>query len=161
MLFRSADVNQYVVSTSFGTQIFPGDMMVVTSSQGFIVPYTSGAGFIIGVAAGGTSAASLSSAVRIPIYDNPDQVFVVQLTTLTSTLVGLGTNIATSVAGSTAINRSAMMVGSVAPVIGSTAPLRCIGVHPIENIDGTTGVPANSKVLVRITQHALSGQLTT
>lgn len=146
-----ATIGMYVVSTSYGTQIFPGDMLIMTSSQGFVKVYTSGDAQILGAAADGCPA-SLTSATRIPVYNSPEQVYVAQLSTAIAAgtgHIGLAIGIVTSASGSTTTNRSKQMVGATAPLISSTAPLRIVGVHPIEGIDGSTGIPANSKVLVK------------
>lgn len=150
-------IGQYVVSTSFGSQVFVGDMMCMTSSSGFVTVYTSGAATPIGAAAEGCPA-SLTSATRIAVYNAPDQVYVVQQSTAsTVTGIGLGIGIVTSASGSTVTGRSKQMCGVVAPTVSTTNPLRVVGVHPIEGIDGTTGVPANAKLLVRLAVQPYAG----
>ena len=149
----------YTVSTSFGSAILPGDAVVVTSSQGFLIAYTSGAATVVGVAAGSV-AASLSSAARIPVYADPDQIYVVQLSTAVAAgtgLVGMGIGITTtSTQVLTTPIRSRMMAGVTAPSLLSTQALKVVGIHPIENIDGSTGTPANSKLLVKFNLHNLA-----
>jgi hypothetical protein len=150
----------YTVSTSFGSQIFPGDVLIVTTSAGFLTLFTTGKETqVIGVAAAGCPA-SLTSATKIPVYNSPEQVFVALKSTAEATgAIGLYTNVLTSVSGSTTRNRSAMMIGSAsAPSITTTGGcIKIVGIHPIETEDGTTGLPANRKVLVRFGIHALTG----
>lgn len=147
-------VQQYVVSTSFGTAVLPGDVVSVTSSQGFMIVYTSGDGNVIGVSAQ-LIPASLSSARRCSVYSDPDGVFVTQLSTAVAAgtgLVGMGIGITTT-STSIGVDRSRMMAGATAPIVSTTAALRVLGIHPIEGIDGSTGTPANSKLLVKFNRH--------
>ena len=163
MTEASGQIGLYTVSTSFGTAILPGDAVVMTSSAGFLVLYTSGA-TPIGVAAE-NAVASLSSAKRIGVYHDPDQVFVIQHSSA-STPPGIGGVVGiTTTSTSIGVTRSRMMAGVVAPVFGnaavSTGALRIVGVHPIELIDGSTGIPANTKLLVKFNLHSFGNQLTT
>ena len=160
-----AQISMYTVSTSFGSAILPGDAVVMTSSAGFLILYTSGA-TPVGVAAE-SAAASLSSAKRIGVYADPDQAFVVQLSTA-QTMSGIGGNIGITTTSTQVLTtpiRSRMMRGVVAPVFGnaavSTGALRIMAIHPIEGIDGSTGVPANSKLIVKFNLHSFGNQLTT
>lgn len=155
----------YTVSTSFGSAILPGDAVVMTSSAGFLTLYTSGA-TPVGVAAESIPA-SLSSARRCLVYADPDQTFVVQLSTAQAA-AGIGGNIGITTTSTQVLStpiRSRMMAGVVAPVFGnaavSTGALRIMGIHPIEGIDGSTGLPANTKLIVKFNLHSYGNQLTT
>lgn len=147
------------MSTSFTSQIFPGDILTVTSSAGFVQVYTSGtANPVIGVAAGGC-AASLTSATKIPVYNSPEQIYVALKSTAEATgLVGMFTNVLTSQAGSTTRNRSGQMVGGAPSLSSTSGILKVVAINPIETEDGSTGLPANRKVNVRIGIHAFTGQ---
>lgn len=154
-----APVGLYTVSTSFGSQIFPGDVLTVTSSAGFVIVYTSAsANPVVGVAAAGC-AAVLTSATKIGVYNSPEQIYVALKSTAEVTgLVGLFTNVLTSVAGNTTRNRSSMMVGGAPSLSSTSGILKVVAINPIETEDGTTGLPANRKVNVRIGIHAFTGQ---
>ena len=159
-----AQILNFTVSTSFGTAILPGDVVIVTSSAGFLNVFTSGA-IPVGVCAE-LVPASLSSAKRVGVYADPDQAFVVQMSTATAaSVVGSGLGITTT-STSVGVNRSRMMAGVVAPTAfgnqaASTSTLRVMSVHPIEGIDGSTGIPANTKLLVKFNLHQFGILLTT
>lgn len=154
-----APVGLYTVSTSFGSQIFPGDVLTVTSSAGFVQLYTSGvANPVIGVAAHGV-AASLTSATKVQVYNSPEQIYVALKSTAEVTgIVGMFTNVLTSLGGNTTRNRSQMMVGGAPSLSSTSGILKVVAINPIETEDGTTGLPANRKVNVRIGLHAFTGQ---
>src|SRR3989442_8813507 len=118
-----AKTGQYMVSSSFGSPVFKGDLMIITTSAGFVVPSTAvgvaGAAGIQGGNVVGVSAQFLPTVTsgstgwitaRAPftynllVYDHPDQVFVVQdngSTAITSVAVGLNIDVTSTLAGST------------------------------------------------------------
>jgi hypothetical protein len=111
--------------------------------------------------------ASLSSARKCLVYMDPDQAFVIQQSTA-SAAAGVGGVIGITTTSTQVLTtpiRSRMQSGVVAPVFGnaavSTGALRVMAVHPIELIDGSTGIPASTKLIVKFNLHAYGNQLTT
>lgn len=146
-------VNFYNVSTSEATQIFPGDVIAMTTLGGamtrMVRAMSSAAGTlpILGVAAAGlavgagSSAATiaLNSSALLPVYDSPDQLFFANDTT--SGLIGStgsyhNVQFSATNAGSTAANRSGMMIAGNTASSNSAFPFKLMGIHPLEIISG-------------------------
>lgn len=155
-------VGQYTVSTSFGSAIFPGDILTVTTSAGFLQVYTSAsANPVVGVAAQGCGA-SLTSATKLLVYNSPHQMYVgLKSTAEVTGIIGQFVNVLTSVAGSATRNRSNQMIGGAPSLSSTSGILKVVGINPIEAEDGSTGIPANRKLNVMIGLHAFAGQFLT
>lgn len=175
--FGRAVTAGYVVSSSFGSNVFAGDLMVVTSSAGYVIPYggvgTSGASNVIGVAAhflptvtAGTTGQITAGAVQaanLLIYNDPDQLFVVQdngSTALTGLVIGNVIDVSASGAGSTTLGRSKMQLATsaVGNAASSFGAMKVVGLHPIEQGFGssTGGTQIQQrKWLVKINRHSL------
>lgn len=157
---EQAAVHMYIVSSSEG-QIFPGDVMTLSSIQGGNAPMarlcSSAAGVlpIVGIAAAGLGANAGSSGTlvltqssqMVPIYDSPDQQFYSQDTT--SGLVGstgMMKNVQFSAtgAGSTATNRSGMFIAGNTASSGLSYAFKLLGLHPIDAVNGPSSAGAGT-----------------
>jgi hypothetical protein len=164
-------VNDYLVSSSEGSAISIGDMVMQTTintarviTGAFVI---SSSAAVLGIAAsaldanGGSTAATLNngrSSQLLKVYDEPGQKFVVCDTTsgVIGTQLGLFKNykvLATGCVGSTGPNstlkRSVMALSGVES--SAVGPFHVIGLHPVEEgIHSTVGAAtAGSAVNVR------------
>jgi|SRR5688572_7678054 hypothetical protein len=162
----------YAVSSTEATAILPGDAIVWTSIATVRAAVSADTRGFVGVAAAALPVASFSTVtLNCLVYDDPDQVYAVAVTTsagLTITDYGKAFNIIATATGtgipSTAVSRSkhALHVNSAT----SGAMLLMVGLHPVEALASggyviTTSVGKPQKYLVKANSMALYGPLTT
>ena len=141
-------INPYLVSSSEGNAIYPGDGLVISTRGTVRVTTGTWSSGIAGVAAsflaanGGSTVATLQSntSQMVLVYDHPDQVFVGFDTTsgvLGSTKIGynvpvLSTGATGSTGPNTTLNRSVMVLSGVDASTGAVLPFKIVGLHPVE-----------------------------
>ena len=146
-----AQVNMYTVSSSEG-QIFPGDVVTLSSIQGNQIPMVrllaSAGGTLpmVGIAAAGLAAAggssgnlTINTSQLIPVYDSPDQLFFANDTTsglIGSTSLGKNVQFSATAAGSTAANRSGMFLAGATASSNAAFPFKVLAIHPLEGVAG-------------------------
>ena len=145
----TARIRPYNKAVGYATRIFPGDFVTLASDGN--VQVAAAGDVLLGVAAM-NSAASTAEA-NFLVYDDPDQLFVVQNddggTALAQTNVGNNADILATT-GDTTTGRSLHELDQ-STAITATAQLRIVGLHPIE-----TAFAANRKMVVRINEHYYS-----
>lgn len=136
-----AQVNSYVVATSYASAIFAGDPLVMTSSSpihGSVTNTYTSATYdrIVGVAAQGLAASPTAGSNTILVYDDPDQMFAVRAnlesTGGTQNIIGSAFLISTAGTANSAINRSDVFVKTSAASAGAGGAFRPLALHPIE-----------------------------
>lgn len=155
-----APTNAYVVGTSAGA-IQIGDVVVLgtdgrvqVAASGLISVAGTGVTTVIGVAAEGLDA-SPAAGTEILVYDNPDQIFVIQddgnaAGGIQATGVGsIGLTFGFSAtAGGTALNRSGMVLKGTSGSTAQTLPFKILGQHRVEG-GGTGLITAGSGTFTR------------
>lgn len=135
------DAKAYVA----GGTIYPGDAVKMNNAGAVVVASASEA--LLGVAA-----EKAVSGERVLVWDDPDQMFVVQSdsgTTLAQTAVGLNYNIVAT-GGSTLYDRSRMELDSDSGATSSTLPLRLIAFS--DQVGNAAGEHAECVVKVNLHQ---------
>lgn len=151
----------YLVSSSEASAIFPGDVVVYTTSKQTVrqsAGTTGEIGLMVGVAASKVAANEGSTSVSNPnrlstqtvlVYDDPHQLFVGCDTTsgVLGTTPGVGKSFAvllvsTATATLNDVDRSRMAISAVTASSGSDVgyAFRLVGLHPIENGFSTEAV---------------------
>lgn len=145
-------VTPYVKLAAYATRIFPGDFVTLAADGG--VNVAAAGDVLLGVAAMNGAASTLVN--DFLVYDHPNQLFVVQNddggTALAQTNVGNNCDILAT-AGDADTSRSRQELDQ-STAVTTTAQLRIVGAHPIEDSPaGTRVYGANRKVIVKINEH--------
>jgi hypothetical protein len=130
----------YAVSSSEASAILPGDAIVRSSIGTVRAAATADTVQIIGAAAGPLTTGDFAQGtLNLMVYDDPDQHYVITNTTSASgipVMINLGMNmgLVTTATGtgipSSLVGRSKHAISAIAASSG--APLRLVGMHPIE-----------------------------
>lgn len=155
-----AQTNAYIVGTSAGA-IQIGDVVVLgtdglvqVAASGLLSVAGTGVTTVIGVAAQGL-AASPAAGTEILVYDDPNQIFVIQddgnaaggMQTTGVGSIGLTFGFAAT-AGSTTLERSGMVLKGTSGSTAQTLPFKVLGQHRVEGA-GTALVTAASGAFTR------------
>lgn len=144
----------YYKKDASAAAIFDGTP-VMMETDGYIIPATAAGANILGVSAKYSAASTADS--EMPVYDHPDQRFVVQddaAATLTQAAVGANADI-TAESGNTTTGKSTVEL-SAATLASTAASLRIIEVAPTIYPDGTVNALGNwCDWIVEINEHAL------
>lgn len=168
-------MSRYFIASSDTNSYYTGDVVLLSSAQAFgtnpntISPLVASSGYVIaGVFVGceyynGSvgrtvwnsyfpASVGSSSPCNAYVIDNPQQLFIAQVSTTTATLIGSsnigwGIAIASSVAGNTTTGQSGQcLASSVAPTIQSaTSPFRVVDVYANFAPPGVNGTSSGSE----------------
>ncbi len=152
----------YSVSSSEATVPLPGDAIVLTSIGTVRVAVSADVIQVLGAAAATLSTASFAQGtLNLLVYNDPQQQYVISNTTsanMTLATIGQNVGLVTTSTGtgipstSLGIGRSKMALS--ATVTTSAAPLRILGLHPVEtftsSMTGTTSSGGVFKWIVRL-----------
>lgn len=147
-------VTYYKKAASYGSALFDGTPVILTT-DGYINQAGAGSQKILGVCAKYSAA---STADEVPVYDHPDQLFVVQddaSATLTQAAVGASADL-TAESGSTTKGTSTVELNASAVSADETsASVRIVKEAPTIYPDGTVNsIGAWCDWIVRINEHA-------
>lgn len=155
-----AQVNAYVVATSYAAAIFAGDPLVMTSSSpihGSVTNTYTSATYdrIVGVAAQGLAANTGSTAFLV--YDDPQQLFMgranLESTGGTQNIIGSAFLISTAGTANSAISRSDVKILTSAASAGAGGAFRPLYLHPLEAHSATSSGTTLRMVIGKFAMH--------
>ena len=169
-----APIGSYQVSTSFGTAIFSGDLVVKTT-DGFLQVAATGATGLSGTGIAGVIGVAVDflaangGSADFHVYDDPQQLFVVAdngNATATGVaqgaiMVGLNYSVNVTATGTTigTAGRSGMMLLATTLSTVAQLPIKIVALHPIETVGGatalafTTASGSTRKWIVKLNTH--------
>lgn len=142
---------------SDASAIYPGDIVVMSSDGQIDVATTANPVNIVGVAAAYNAASTAQD--RFPVYDHPEQRFVVQddgdTTNMTESSQGNNVGLITTT-GDTSTLQSQQEIDSSSAATTATLAIKVHQLHPVEGASYASAAGSPRKWIVSINNHLWS-----